>query len=131
MLNIYHNWVLQVQKGTICDSQQQEETCVYICLMTTVHLNTIWLQQLLRKIVSSLLAPWETIITDKIEKTINDNSRLCLSVCDLSGILHLIYNSSDIISHLKFLWSIYPWTHQISLKWRFDLHGIQKSPLYT
>lgn len=48
----------------------------YIYLMTTFHLNINWSQQLWQKIALCLLALWDAVITDKIEKPVNDNSGL-------------------------------------------------------
>lgn len=67
----------------LCKRDLTKDILLYICLMTTLttfHLDTIQSQQLLQKIAHCLLAPWETIITDKIEKPVNDNSGFNLTV---------------------------------------------------
>lgn len=53
---------------------------LYICLMKTFHIHINWSQLLLQKIVLCLPPPWETIISDEIEKPVSDNLRLSLIV---------------------------------------------------
>lgn len=88
-----------------CIRHKQVEAFVYLS-HDNFHLNTIWSQQLLQKIALSLLAPWETIVTDKIEKPINDNSGLNLTVASkcCTFLLGLFSCISLILIHVH--WSL-------------------------
>ena len=81
-------------------------SCIY--LMTIFHLNANGSQQLLQKIALCLLAPWDTIITDKTKKSVNDNSGLSpivVSRCSVSGFfLGLYLWISLILIHVQ--WSL-------------------------
>lgn len=97
----------QAQKrlfSSLHQTQARRRFC--ICLLTTFHLNTIWSQQLLQKIARGLLAPWETIITDKIEKPIKGNSGLNLTVASRcwAFLLGLFSCISLILIHVR--WSL-------------------------
>lgn len=82
--------------GTLCLSREKKKCLAldrsiklsYIYLMTKFRLNTDWSQPLWQKIALCFLALWDAIVTDKIEKPVNDNSGLSptvVSKCSVSG----------------------------------------------